>query len=209
MKNSLEKLKKKFKGDKKGLAAIDYLLGNLEDDAPRENFADLSLNIPKELKNQHDYAIFSDGGCRGNPGPGSWAALGQKSDGEVIFEVASFDQDTTNNRMELRGAIEAVINLKSYLEDFDLMNPQNRIYFYTDSNYVVQGLNSWRYNWKKRGWKKADNSPVQNVELWEKLDQVTLGLKNFQAIWVKGHSGHPQNERCDKLCNEILDREIF
>lgn len=154
--------------------------------------------IPKELeRNSKAIALFSDGGCRGNPGPGAYGFLAQNSKGDIVFEQAEFFDHTTNNRMELQGAISA---LEFALESAS----EQEIFVYTDSKYVVDGINSWVSGWKSRGWKKADKKAPENLEYWQKLDELTLKTK-AKFLWVKGHAGHPQNERADQLANECMD----
>lgn len=160
-----------------------------------ENSSELVL--PKEIKNDTDLALFSDGACRGNPGPGAWAYVVQNAQGELIAKDQDTAEKTTNNRMELAGAIEALKFLKS-------SDHQGDFYLYTDSRYVVDGIEKWVAGWKARGWKKADKKEPENIELWKLLDDLNSELKvNF--LWVKGHAGHPQNELCDQMANEALD----
>tara|TARA_B100001971_G_C18268008_1_gene596104 strand:- start:38128 stop:38748 length:621 start_codon:yes stop_codon:yes gene_type:complete len=155
------------------------------------------LSLPSEIKNQEDLALFSDGACRGNPGPGAWAYIVQDISGEVIAKDQDVAAKTTNNRMELAGAIEAL----KFLKD---SKKSGTFYLYTDSRYVVDGIEKWVAGWKARGWKKADKKEPENLELWKLLDQLNNELKvNFK--WVKGHAGHPQNELCDQMANEALD----
>ena len=155
------------------------------------------LSLPNEIKNQDDLALFSDGACRGNPGPGAWAYIVQDISGEVIAKDQDVAAKTTNNRMELAGAIEAL----KFLKD---SKKSGTFYLYTDSRYVVDGIEKWVAGWKARGWKKADKKEPENLELWKLLDQLNNELKvNFK--WVKGHAGHPQNELCDQMANEALD----
>ena len=155
------------------------------------------LSLPSEIKNQEDLALFSDGACRGNPGPGAWAYIVQDKSGEVIAKDQDVAAKTTNNRMELAGAIEAL----KFLKD---SKKSGTFYLYTDSRYVVDGIEKWVAGWKARGWKKADKKEPENLELWKLLDQLNNELKvNFK--WVKGHAGHPQNELCDQMANEALD----
>lgn len=155
------------------------------------------LSLPNEIKNQDDLALFSDGACRGNPGPGAWAYIVQDKSGEVIAKDQDVAAKTTNNRMELAGAIEAL----KFLKD---SKKSGTFYLYTDSRYVVDGIEKWVAGWKARGWKKADKKEPENLELWKLLDQLNNELKvNFK--WVKGHAGHPQNELCDQMANEALD----
>ncbi len=131
--------------------------------------------------------IFTDGACSGNPGPGGWGAILRY--GEHEKEICGGDKETTNNRMELTAVIEALKLLKEPCE----------ITIYTDSTYVCKAfLDGWIWNWIKKGWKKSDNSPVLNAELWKELLKE-LQKHEYKFIWVKGHDGHPENERCDAL----------
>jgi len=156
-----------------------------------------------DLGKKYSYYAFSDGACRGNPGPGAWGSLVQDKTGLVIYEGSSVELGTTNNRMELQGALEALKFLKK-----EFSSAQS-IALISDSKYVVEGLKSWMSGWKKRGWKKADGKAPENIELWQELDQVVSQLREVQYFWVKGHSGHPQNEKCDQLANEALDDAGF
>ncbi|EBK2214732.1 ribonuclease HI, partial [Salmonella enterica subsp. enterica serovar Schwarzengrund] len=130
--------------------------------------------------------IFTDGSCLGNPGPGGYGALLRYKGREKTLSEGFFL--TTNNRMELLAAIMALETLKRPCD----------IVLTTDSQYVRQGITQWIHNWKRRGWRKADKSPVVNVDLWQRLDSaITRHQIDWQ--WVKGHAGHPENERCDEL----------
>lgn len=137
--------------------------------------------------------IFTDGGCRGNPGPGGWGALLRY--GSTEKELSGAEEDTTNNRMELTAAIEALKHLKRPCH----------VALTTDSQYVKNGITQWMDNWKKNNWKTAAKKPVKNQDLWEALDEA---LKPHQVSWewVKGHSGHDENERVDELANMAMDR---
>jgi len=130
--------------------------------------------------------IFTDGACSGNPGPGGWGAILRF--GEAVKELSGGEPETTNNRMELLAAISALNALKETCA----------VDLYTDSNYVRDGIGSWLANWKRRGWRTADNKPVKNVELWQALDEANRRHK-VTWHWVKGHAGHPENERADEL----------
>lgn len=131
--------------------------------------------------------IFTDGACSGNPGAGGWGAILRYND--VSKELFGGEEDTTNNRMELTAVIEALSALKE---------PCN-ITLYTDSRYVMDGIEKWIFNWKKNGWKTANKkTPVKNVELWQKLDELR-SKHEIRFVWVKGHAGHIENERCDEL----------
>ncbi len=136
--------------------------------------------------------IYTDGACRGNPGPGGWGAL--LISGGRERELSGADSATTNNRMELLAVINALRALKRRVSA--------RIY--TDSQYVRLGITEWLENWKKRGWRTADRKPVKNQDLWEQLDELAAG-HDLEWHWVKGHSGVPGNERCDQLANEAID----
>ena len=131
--------------------------------------------------------IFTDGACSGNPGPGGWAAILRY--GEREKEISGGEEMTTNNRMELKAVIEAVRMLKEPCD----------ITITSDSSYVCNAfLQGWLENWIKKGWRKSDNSPVLNPELWQELLDL-LSIHTYTFVWVKGHDGHPENERCDSL----------
>jgi len=135
------------------------------------------------------YEIFTDGACSGNPGPGGWGALINGPDGEN--ELTGGAADTTNNRMELQAAIEALKSLPT----------GSAVTLTTDSTYVKDGITGWITNWKARGWKTAAKKPVKNVDLWQNLDaECARHQVNWQ--WVKGHAGHAGNERADELARQ-------
>ena len=134
---------------------------------------------------------YTDGACSGNPGPGGWGALMQAKDGQTVVkerELKGGEADTTNNRMELLAAIHAL----------EALDRETEITIVTDSNYVKNGITSWIFGWKKNGWKNAAKKPVKNVELWQRLDTANARHK-VTWEWVKGHAGHPENERADEL----------
>lgn len=133
--------------------------------------------------------IYTDGACKGNPGPGGWGVLMRY--GEVEKTLFGGELETTNNRMELRAVIEAL----------NALNRTCDVELYTDSKYVLQGLNEWMPNWKARGWKTADKKPVKNVELWQMLDAAAQ-RHHINWHWVKGHAGDAGNERADALANQ-------
>ncbi len=161
--------------------------------------------LPNEIDvNKEQYALFSDGACRGNPGPGSWGMMAQNSSSEMIYFSSGVDTQTTNNRMELEGAIQAIDSLIQYFSENEL-GDDAQVFLYSDSKYVVDGMMKWVAGWKKRGWKKADNKTPENVDLWKRLSELSNELDQLKYIWVKGHAGHPQNEYCDQLANKALD----
>nr|Q31H49.1 RecName: Full=Ribonuclease H; Short=RNase H [Hydrogenovibrio crunogenus XCL-2] len=136
--------------------------------------------------------LFTDGGCRGNPGPGGWGALLRF--GGVEKELKGAELDTTNNRMELTAAIEGLKALKRPC----------KVTLTTDSQYVKNGITQWMTNWKKNNWKTAAKKPVKNKDLWQALDEA-LQPHDVTWAWVKGHSGHDENERVDELANQAMD----
>lgn len=139
--------------------------------------------------------IFTDGACSGNPGPGGYGAILRV--GEHTKELSGGSADTTNNRMELMGVIAALSELK-YPCDVILT---------TDSKYVVDSVTKgWARSWKARGWVKSDKKPALNADLWEKLLDL-LDIHNVKFVWVKGHAGHPENERCDRLA--VMERDRY
>ncbi|MFK5978558.1 MAG: ribonuclease HI [Rhizobiaceae bacterium] len=136
--------------------------------------------------------IWTDGACSGNPGPGGWGALLRFGDHEK--ELSGGAEETTNNRMELQAAIESLIALKK----------QCHVDLYTDSQYVRGGITGWIKNWKKNGWRTANKKPVKNIELWQALEEA-LGHHEVEWHWVKGHNGHPENERADELARQGME----
>jgi len=138
--------------------------------------------------------IFTDGGCRGNPGPGGWGALMRFGDHEK--EIYGYEEETTNNRMELMAAIQSL----------EVLNRACSVVLTTDSQYVRQGITEWMDDWKKRGWKTAAKKPVKNKDLWQRLDDA-VKKHEVDWQWVKGHSGHEGNERADDLANRAMDEK--
>ena len=136
--------------------------------------------------------IFTDGACRGNPGPGGWGALLRY--GDIEREIFGGEPDTTNNRMELQAAIEGLKALSS----------RCRVTLTTDSVYVKNGITTWLDGWKKKGWRTAARKPVKNVDLWRALDEQNQ-RHNVEWLWIKGHSGHRENEMADQLANRGID----
>jgi len=136
--------------------------------------------------------IFSDGACRGNPGPGGWGVVLRFNDSEK--ELYGGEAETTNNRMEMMAAICGLESLKK---------PCN-VVLTTDSQYVLKGATEWMEGWKRRGWMTAAKKPVKNVDLWQRLEKA-LKLHDVKWCWVRGHTGHPENERADALANRGVD----
>lgn len=139
--------------------------------------------------------IFTDGGCRGNPGVGGWGALLRM--GEHEKELKGSAEDTTNNRMELTAAIEALKALKRPC----------KVILTTDSQYVKNGITQWLPNWKKNNWRTAAKKPVKNQDLWQQLDEA-IQQHDIEWAWVKGHAGHEENERVDELANLAMDERL-
>jgi|TARA_R100000687_G_C6397591_1_gene140260 ribonuclease HI len=136
--------------------------------------------------------IFTDGACRGNPGPGGWGAVLRY--GSTEKTLSGGEPDTTNNRMELMAAIMAL----------EALTQPCQVVLTTDSRYVMDGITQWMANWKKRGWKTASKQPVKNADLWRRLD-AACSKHTIEWQWVKGHSGHPENEKADALANRGID----
>jgi ribonuclease HI len=138
--------------------------------------------------------IYTDGACSGNPGPGGWGALLIYNGTEK--EIHGGEAATTNNRMEMTAVIMALKKLSEPC----------KADIYTDSKYVMQGATEWIHGWKKKGWKTADNKPVKNVDLWQELEKQ-IARHDVKWHWVKGHDGHPENERADALARKGITRE--
>lgn len=140
----------------------------------------------------HKVEIFTDGACRGNPGPGGWGVFMRYNGHEK--KIWGAERETTNNRMELLAAINALKNL----------NRSCHIELTTDSQYVRNGITRWLTQWKKNGWRTSDKKPVKNIDLWQELDAAVL-QHHITWHWVKGHSGHRENEIADQLANHAID----
>lgn len=143
---------------------------------------------PRQKKYTQDLVIYTDGACSGNPGPGGWGVLMQF--GKAEKTLCGGEKETTNNRMEMMAAIEAIKAIKP--------NYQGQITLWTDSTYVLKGITEWIHGWKRRGWKKADKKPVINADLWRILDELNQ-KHTIEWKWVKGHAGVDGNERADEL----------
>lgn len=147
------------------------------------------------MPNHCEVTIYTDGACRGNPGPGGWGVLLRADQHEKT--LCGGERETTNNRMELMAAIQGLEALKKPC----------KVALFTDSKYVKDGISSWIVNWKKRGWKTAAKKPVKNDDLWKRLD-LARGRHEVDWRWVKGHAGDPGNERADQLANQGLDETL-
>ncbi len=144
-----------------------------------------------------DLYAFTDGACSGNPGPGGWGALLQAKDGDRVVkekELSGGEAETTNNRMELMAATEAL----------NALSKPSRVTVVTDSSYVKDGITKWIHGWKAKGWKTASRKPVKNAELWQALD-AAAARHQVTWEWVKGHAGHPENERADELARAGME----
>jgi len=139
--------------------------------------------------------IHTDGACRGNPGPGGWGAILRA--GKREKEIYGAEAQTTNNRMELMAAIRALETLKHSCT----------VSLTTDSEYLRKGITEWLPDWKRRGWKTAAKKPLKNVDLWQRLEQATL-THQIEWHWIKGHAGHPDNERADQLANRGIEEML-
>jgi len=143
------------------------------------------------LSEKPKVVIHTDGACSGNPGPGGWAAV--ILDGDHRRELSGFDAATTNNRMEMSAAIRALEALPDTVA----------VDLHTDSQYLRNGMSAWLARWKRNGWRTADRKPVKNEDLWRRLDDLAQ-QREVRWHWVRGHDGHPENERCDELANAAI-----
>lgn len=195
-------------GLKEAFQAIRNTLENLPDSSETEESLG-ALPAPLEISDEPEtIAVYSDGGCRGNPGPGAYAFVIQIHNGEVLAEGVEYEAYTTNNKMELSGPLKGLHELLEVLPAKGKDPLLTKIKIITDSKYVVDGMKSWVKGWKARGWKKADNKAPENLELWQDLDSVREKFMQVEWMWVKGHAGHPQNEYCDRKANEVMDVRI-
>ena len=140
--------------------------------------------------------IYTDGACRGNPGPGGWGVVLRYEDSEKTLRGG--ERQTTNNRMELRAVIQGLGALREPCQ----------VTIISDSTYVLNGVTKWMKNWKQKGWRTSSNKPVRNVDLWQELD-TAIGEHQINWQWVRGHSGHQDNERADQLANEATDEILI
>ncbi|MBS3740949.1 MAG: ribonuclease HI [Candidatus Cloacimonetes bacterium] len=139
--------------------------------------------------------IYTDGSCKGNPGPGGWAAIIKRGDNKS--RISGFEKNTTNNRMELMAAIKGL----------EALSKPTKVELYSDSNYLVKGMNNWLVNWKKRYWKTAAQKPIKNMDLWQSLDKLNQ-KHQISWNWVKGHSNKIINEECDTIAKLEIEKNI-
>ena len=142
---------------------------------------------------RQQFQIWTDGACRGNPGPGGWGYISRSASGDESSQYDA-EQQTTNNRMELMAVIEALRSLPG----------SSQVQLFSDSQYVIKGMKEWIVGWQPRGWRKSEGKPVVNDDLWKQLIEIAA-LHEIQWEWVRGHSGHEENERCDGLANRAID----
>lgn len=204
----LASLKKALKNDSLESAFNEIKMAICE--LPEEEKTTMEFSIPMDILGvQNAYVIYSDGACRGNPGPGAFGCMAQDSNANILFEHSETRERTTNNQMELQGVISGLKLLKEKLAEQKLAISTSKVTVITDSKYVIDGITKWIHGWKKRGWKKADNKAPENIDYWKELDVLSSEITNINYQWVKGHAGHPQNEHCDQLANKALDHEGF
>lgn len=212
---NLRKLRTVFDDDSQALLALDQLTLKAEafpedKKAVSLDLAAVSFPLPEELRElSAGFAIFADGACRGNPGPGAWATMIQDTNSEIILKSSGVDVPTTNNKMELEGVIRGLKGLVEKWIEEGVSDHESPVFVYSDSKYVVEGIEKWVPGWKGRGWKKADNKEPENLLLWKELDQLKASFNHINFLWVKGHAGHPQNEMCDRMANLALDEAGF
>ncbi len=149
---------------------------------------------PAHATKRPEFKLFTDGACLGNPGPGGWAYILETVAGEIV-EASGGERSTTNNRMELMAVIQGL----------SAMAESSVVHLVGDSEYVLKGLSEWLPGWKRRGWRKADKKPVLNADLWQEIDRLTQ-RHEVRVEWTRGHSGHPENERCDELASAEAKR---
>jgi len=147
--------------------------------------------IPESLRPLKIVDIYTDGACAPNPGPGGWAAILRYKGSEKV--ISGFERQTTNNRMEMKAVIEALGRLKEAC----------RVRVHTDSQFLRKGITVWIHGWKRNGWRTTDRQPVKNRELWEAIDELSQKHR-IEWVWVRGHAGHPENERCDELARQEI-----
>lgn len=147
------------------------------------------------VKKTPNVLIYTDGACMGNPGPGGWAAILRDTRTGKELKISGAEAGTTNNRMELMAVIRALEKLREPC----------RVTLVSDSQYVVKGLNEWMAGWQRRSWRTADGAPVKNRDLWERLFELKT-VHVLECRWVEGHAGHSENEECDQMAKEAIDR---
>jgi len=209
----LKRMKTFFNDEPDAIDEIDSLIlkaQNFPDVEARDAFDESKLLLPDELRDlKQAFAVFADGACRGNPGPGAWATIIQDASANILLKSSGVDVPTTNNKMELEGVIRGLKGLIEKWVEEGFSDRETPVWVYSDSKYVIEGIEKWVPGWKSRGWRKADNKEPENLILWQELDDLKSKFDHISFIWVKGHSGHPQNEMCDKMANLALDEAGF
>jgi ribonuclease HI len=198
----IQRLRGLFGGDaeQQALDVLAAAAAQLPDDA-RPNMATALVEFDS-AKFPQALAVYTDGACRHNPGPGAWAVVVQDAQSKVVAQSSGTDYQTTNNRMELQAVIEGLKIALDYFKE-QAQGP-GQVILYSDSQLVVKGLTEWMPQWKAHHWVKKDKTPVENLTYWQQVDALAAQLK-LTATWVHGHNGHPQNEWCDQLANKALD----
>ena len=212
LKKALMYLKKNLSLETELESSINQLIDKVEDlkVSSSEVTGDKSLGLPPEFSDFiNPIGLFTDGACRGNPGPGAWAAVLQENDKEFVFEMSGHEEETTNNRMELDAVISGLKEILILEEENRLSMKDRDLLVFSDSKYVLDGIQKWTKGWKARGWRKADGKPPENLSRWMELDILVSDFDSIHFFWVKGHAGHPQNEYVDLLANKELDEQGF
>ncbi|MBP9682741.1 MAG: ribonuclease HI, partial [Bacteriovorax sp.] len=190
---NLKKLLGIYDGDKEAQDAIELLLKKAElfqEDRSHKAGAEESFALPEQLRElSSGFAIFADGACRGNPGPGAWATLIQDTKAEIILKSSGVDVPTTNNKMELEGVIRGLKGLVEKWIEEGFSDHESPVFIFSDSKYVIDGIEKWVPGWKSRGWKKADQKAPENLVLWQELDELKERFNHITFLWVKGHAG--------------------
>jgi len=199
----IQQLRTQFCGDEeqKALDILTKAAAALPDDE-RPSLAQGKVEFDGE-KFPQALAVYTDGACRKNPGPGAWAVVVQDAQSKVVAQSAGSDYQTTNNRMELQAVIEGLKIAINYFQEQAIAAP-GTVFLYSDSQLVVKGITEWMAKWKMKNWCKSGQVPVENVSYWQEIDALKSQVQ-LTATWVHGHNGHLQNEFCDRLANEALD----
>jgi len=197
----IEELKVLLKENPNALFYLDELTRSCSENANSDNQLTENNSDTANESNKEFFYIYSDGGCRGNPGPGAYGFVIKDHQKNLVKEDSGYFPNSTNNKMEMMACIKGLDYLS---KNFDLS--KLNVTLISDSQYLLKGMKEWMIGWKKRGWKKSDKKEPENLNLWKQLDQFKTDIKTVEYEWVKGHSGHAENERCDELVNICLDQ---